>query len=50
VGIPLELDAIHSAQTLGLRLVADLTKQLHGTLSLDRVGGTSLSISFPVTA
>jgi PAS domain S-box-containing protein len=34
------------AKTLGLRLVASLCQQLDGTLSVDRAGGTSFTITF----
>ncbi len=49
VGLPADLGDIASAETLGLRLVADLTKQLHGTLHIDCDAGTCVTISFPVT-
>ena len=46
VGIPEELD-IESSPTLGLRLVWILTKQINGTLAIDRRSGTLFSIRIP---
>ena len=46
VGLPQEVD-IDSTNSLGLRLVADLTKQLKGRLRIDRVDGTNITIQFP---
>jgi two-component sensor histidine kinase len=46
VGLPRELDLGHS-DSLGLQLVSDLTEQLGGTLTLDRAGGTTITIRFP---
>ncbi len=45
-GFPEEIDFRHT-QTLGLQLVCMLSKQLKGTLELDREGGTSFTIRFP---
>jgi two-component sensor histidine kinase len=45
VGLPAGLD-IPSTNSLGLRLVQDLTDQLHGTLVVKRDVGTSFTISF----
>ncbi len=45
VGLPADLDPRRS-NSLGLQLVDDLTKQLHGTLVVDRVGGTTFTITF----
>jgi two-component sensor histidine kinase len=46
VGLP---DGVHlpGARTLGLRLVAALAEQLHGSATLDRVGGTAVHVIFP---
>jgi two-component sensor histidine kinase len=46
VGIPERID-FRESQTLGLQLVRTLTDQLEGTVSLDRVGGTDFTITFP---
>jgi PAS domain S-box-containing protein len=46
VGLPPQLTPGHS-DSLGLQLIADLTEQLGGTLTLDREGGTTYSIRFP---
>ena len=45
VGIPPDLD-IETTRSLGLHLVWMLTKQLNGTLELDRTNGTSYKITF----
>ncbi|OXC72718.1 Signal transduction histidine kinase CheA [Caballeronia sordidicola] len=45
IGIAPEF-SVAEADSLGLQLVHDLTRQLHGTLELSRVGGTSCSILF----
>ncbi|RKE35751.1 putative ATPase [Paraburkholderia sp. BL23I1N1] len=45
VGIAPEF-SLDEADSLGLQLVHDLTHQLHGTLELSRVGGTTCSILF----
>lgn len=45
VGLPETLN-IQQTTTLGLRLVRSLVRQLHGTFSLDRNNGTSVTISF----
>lgn len=47
IGLPATFN-VESATSLGLRLVADLTRQLHGTLQIDRQEGTRFTISFPV--
>jgi PAS domain S-box-containing protein len=50
VGLPTDLD-LNNAQTLGLQLVTDLTKQLQGTLEMGPGPGASFSIVFtPKTA
>lgn len=47
VGFPAGIDFRHT-ETLGLQLVCMLTEQLHGTIVLERVGGTTVTLSFPV--
>jgi two-component sensor histidine kinase len=37
-----------NTETLGLQLVTTLAEQLDGTLSLNRNGGTAISVTFPV--
>lgn len=44
-GMPEGFD-ISKARSLGLRLVKSLTKQLHGTVSYQNLGGTIFSVSF----
>jgi PAS domain S-box-containing protein len=45
VGFPRDLDFLN-AETLGLRLVNMLSRQLKGTIELDRNDGTTLKITF----
>ena len=45
-GLPAGID-IEKTQTLGLQLVGLLTRQIRGTRSLDREGGTAWTITFP---
>lgn len=45
VGIPAALDP-ETVASMGLTLVTSLTKQIHGTLVLDRTAGTSFTIRF----
>src|SRR4051812_17178065 len=45
VGLPPDLDD-HRADSLGLQLVDDLTQQLHGTIVVNRDGGTTFTITF----
>jgi len=45
VGIPANLD-VHSASTLGLKLVAIFTEQVGGTIDLEREGGTRFTLRF----
>ena len=45
-GLPADLDYEHT-RTLGLQLVSALTQQLHGTLDVQRTGGTVFTILFP---
>jgi two-component sensor histidine kinase len=45
-GVPAELD-IHQPRSLGWRLVTLLTKQLYGTLDLERDQGTRITLRFP---
>ena len=44
-GFPEELD-FRETESLGMKLVVDLVKQLKGTIELDRTKGTSFSIRF----
>jgi PAS domain S-box-containing protein len=45
IGLPPDL-VLPPTSTLGLALVDTLTRQLEGTLSVDRTGGTSVSVQF----
>ncbi len=45
-GIPAGID-IEKTQTLGIRLIGLLTRQIRGTCRLDREGGTVWTIAFP---
>ncbi len=45
IGIPVGID-LKNSPTLGLMLVNSLTKQLNGTLKLEKVKGTSFKITF----
>lgn len=47
VGLPEGIDP-STAQSLGFRLIASLVQQLDGGYSLDRCGGTTFSINFPL--
>ncbi len=47
VGFPADLDFRHT-ETLGLQLIGMLTEQLGGTITLDRAGGTTFTLTFPV--
>lgn len=49
IGLPAELD-FHNTETLGLQLVVMSTRQLHGTISLERSSGTRFTITFTVPA
>jgi PAS domain S-box-containing protein len=49
VGFPADLDFRQTA-TLGLQLVSMLTEQLGGTITLERDGGTTFALTFPVLA
>ena len=44
-GIPESVD-LQNPKTLGLQLVDDLTKQIEGTIELNREGGTTFKITF----
>lgn len=46
IGLPEDL-AIENTQSLGLRVVQLLTRQLHGTLVVGRPGGASFTVTFP---
>ena len=48
IGLPPDLD-IPNTSSLGLRLVQDLTEQLHGTLAVKRDPGTTFTITFNET-
>ena len=45
VSFPEDLD-FRETETLGMQLVNILTEQLHGTIEIDRSGGTSFKIVF----
>ena len=45
VGLPRDLD-FRNTESLGLHLVNTLTRQLEGTIELDRSGGTAFEITF----
>ncbi len=45
VGLPESVD-FRNTESLGLRLVTNLVKQLEGTIELDRSGGTKFKITF----
>jgi len=47
IGFPEEID-FRKAQTLGLQMVNDLTRQINGTIELNRKGGTAFKIKFSV--
>jgi two-component sensor histidine kinase len=48
IGLPADI-VLPPTSTLGLALVDTLTRQLEGTLSVDRTGGTSVSVRFAGT-
>lgn len=48
IGIPEAID-IDNTTSLGLQLVNVLIKQIHGTRTVSRAGGTSWTITFPIT-
>jgi len=47
IGIP-EAINVEDTTSLGLQLVNVLTKQIHGTCTVSRAGGTSWTITFPI--
>jgi PAS domain S-box-containing protein len=47
VGFPDDLDFRHT-ESLGLQLISMLTEQLQGTVALERAGGTTFTLTFPV--
>jgi PAS domain S-box-containing protein len=49
VGLPGEVDW-KSAETLGLRLIAMLSSQVHGSVTVDRCEGTAFKLTFPLGA
>jgi PAS domain S-box-containing protein len=48
IGLP-ETVSFDKGDTLGMRLLAGLTRQLSGTIAVDRTGGTAFTITFPVS-
>jgi two-component sensor histidine kinase len=46
-GFPAHLD-VRQTESLGLQLVCALTDQLHGTIALERDGGSALTVTFPL--
>lgn len=48
VGFPADLD-FHATNTMGLQVVTTLAGQLNGTIELDRDGGTTVKITFPMS-
>ena len=48
IGFPKDID-FRKASSLGLQMVNDLTKQIDGTIELDRTGGTSFKVEFSVS-
>jgi len=47
ISLPDDID-FRKAQSLGLQMVNDLTRQIGGTIKLDRKGGTAFKVKFPV--
>jgi len=47
IGFPDDID-FQKAQSLGLQMVNDLTRQIGGTIKLDRTGGTAFKVKFSV--
>jgi two-component sensor histidine kinase len=47
VGLPDGVD-FRTAESLGLQLVGMLTEQLGGTIALERHGGTTFTVTFPM--
>jgi PAS domain S-box-containing protein len=45
LGFPPDID-IRNAETMGLKMVGNLTEQLDGTLELERNGGTTFKVTF----
>ena len=48
IGFPKDID-FRKASSLGLQMVNDLTRQIDGTIELDRNGGTSFKVEFSVS-
>jgi len=46
IGLPDNID-FRKAQSLGLQMVNDLTRQIGGTIKLDRKAGTAFKVEFP---
>ena len=47
VGLPADLDW-EKSEALGLRLIKMLSKQINGSLELDRSSGTAFHLKFPL--
>jgi two-component sensor histidine kinase len=47
VGLPQDFD-LSRVNTLGLRLVRQLTRQIKGTMSISSHNGTAVRVEFPV--
>ncbi|HJP33533.1 MAG TPA: histidine kinase dimerization/phosphoacceptor domain -containing protein [Candidatus Latescibacteria bacterium] len=47
VGLPVHFDP-RTADTLGLRLVGDLARQMNSTIEVGREGGTSFQVQYPM--
>jgi two-component sensor histidine kinase len=47
VGIPAGID-IRTARSFGLQIARTLTRQLDGTISLERNGGTTVRVTFTI--
>ena len=45
IGLPDDID-FRKASSLGLQMVNDLTRQIGGTIKLDRKAGTAFTIKF----
>lgn len=46
IGIP-DMTIIEQGNSLGVRIIKELTRQLKGTMTVNSVGGTSVEIKFP---
>jgi two-component sensor histidine kinase len=45
IGLPPGM-TLHNSDSLGLQLIAAFAKKLHGQVSLDRGGGTTVTVRF----